>query len=301
MSGKKPKIITFVTIFLALFLSYAWAIIPPSVTEAEEAATDKTEDLEEKLTVGKSVLVNLETNQLFLYDGTTTVAVIQIVSQGRPGSYYETIGGTYTSDYKVPLHFSSFGYVYMPYSVHLFGNYFIHGIPYYPNGEKVSSSYSGGCIRLLDDDAKKVYNFISTTTPITITKGNYTEFTPTKVSEEKISSMSMTRLMTALISLELLKQDDEITDTDGITITTRKELLYRLLKQDDDAVSVLYAGALGEKSYVAHMNKRAATLGLTNTVFTSVRTPAVTTEEEYGRFMNYIMTYKSFLVTDIKK
>lgn len=301
MPRKKPKIITYVTMSIVLFLFGAWVIIPPPVTEAEESILKDTYETTEKETVGKSVLVNLDTNQLFLYDGTTTIATLQIVSKGRPSSYYETIGGRYTSDYKVPLHFSSFGYVYMPYSVHLFGNYFIHGIPYYPNGEKVSSSYSGGCIRLLDADAKMVYNFISTTTPIIITKGNYTEFSPTEAGTNTITSMNMTRLMTALISLELLKQDDEILDTDGITVTTRKELLYRLLKQNDDTVSTLYAGALGEKAYVSYMNKRAATLGLTNTTFTSVRSPANTTEEEYGRFMNYIMTYKSYLVSDIKQ
>ncbi len=47
----------------------------------------------------------------------------------------------------------------MPYSVQIHQDFFVHGIPYLPSGEKVTSQYSGGCLRVADEDAKIVYDF----------------------------------------------------------------------------------------------------------------------------------------------
>jgi hypothetical protein len=245
--------------------------------------------------VGKNVLIHLDTNSLELRDGTTTEALIHIVSQGKPNSYYETIGGYYTSNYKEPLHFSSIGHVYMPFSIHVFGNYFIHGIPYYPDGTKVSSAFSGGCIRLEDVDAKHVYDFITSTTTIILTRGSEHDFDKTTTVSVATSSITMTRLMVATISLELLTQDNEIRGLNGET-TTRREMLPLLLTKNNDGVSKLYAKSLDTDMFVQAMNDKALSLGLTNTHFTDVTSPVITTEEDYTHFMNYIRTYKSYLL-----
>ena len=50
------------------------------------------------------------------------------------------------------------------------GNYFIHGIPYYEDGERVSTQYSGGCIRLTDKDAEGVYDFSDKNTYVVVLK-----------------------------------------------------------------------------------------------------------------------------------
>jgi lipoprotein-anchoring transpeptidase ErfK/SrfK len=47
----------------------------------------------------------------------------------------------------------------MPYSVQIHQDFFVHGIPYFPNGEKVKSTYSGGCLRVADENAKTIYDF----------------------------------------------------------------------------------------------------------------------------------------------
>lgn len=301
MPYKKPRILHLVAIFAVTLLALCWAIIPPYVTEAEKDTPKEESVTVENNNTGKIVLINLATNQVTLKNGDDSVATMSIVSQGRPGSYYETIGGAYMSDYKEPVHFSSIGHVYMPLSVHVFGNFFIHGIPYYPNGEKVSSTYSGGCIRLEDSDAKKVYDFVSTTTKIIITKDEGDVFNPTYPSlPGTVVSMNMTRLMVATISLEFLTQDDAIVDTDKKSVTTRRKLLYRLLANGDDTVSNLFSRSLGEATFVKSMNDKAKALGLTNTVFTSIYEPAVTTEEDYGRFMNHIVLYKSYLLDGYK-
>lgn len=246
---------------------------------------------------GNHVIINLHTMKLELRNGPITLENIDILTKGKPGSYYETIGGVYANDYKEKSHFSSIGHVYMPYSVHVFGNFFIHGIPYYPSGEKVSTEYSGGCVRLNDEDAKRVFDFIERGTPIVITEGNERDFMPSTASSAAVQSIDMTRLMVATISLEVLKQDNEIADTDGDKLTTRRKLLPRLLLERDNTVSIYLAHTLGNKVFMDYMNKKAQALGLSNTVFISATSPASTTPEDMNRFMSYIRDYKTYLLT----
>lgn len=249
----------------------------------------------QKIRTGNYVIVDLDANVLFLKNGTTTLKEFGLVSQGKPGSYYETIGGEYYSDYKVKTHFSSFGQVFMPFSIHLFGNYFIHGIPYHPDGTRVSSTYSGGCVRLRDDDAEYVYTFITKETPIIITREGDDAFIPTKDASNLRSYPDMTRIMTAILSLEMFNQDDEIyTTTYGVV--TRKDLLSHLLSKEKFFAENIYKDKTSRTDFIQAMNVRAKTLGLTNTHFVDADNPVITTEEDYLRFMNYVRVYKSFLL-----
>lgn len=269
---------------------------PPLITMGDnEEPVQEQPDQNSPAVTGKHVIIHLTTMNLELKDGTTTLQTIPLVSQGKPGSYYETIGGLHPTDYKIPLHFSSIGHVYMPYSVHLFGNYFIHGIPYYPNGEKVSSAYSGGCIRLADDDAKILYAFVERGTPIIITRGTDNDFLPTLPVTSTITSMDMTNTMVAAISLEALTQDNEILNTDETTMTTRRKLLPELLTQGDVRVSHLYANSIGKENFINLMNQKAKALGLTSTTFTNLDDPVTTSQEDLERFTSYISTYKSYI------
>jgi D-alanyl-D-alanine carboxypeptidase (penicillin-binding protein 5/6) len=93
------------------------------------------------------------------------------VSKGKPGSPWETPPGAYQVQAKEENHFSSIGHVWMPYSMQFFGNFFIHGWPYYPNGQAVPKGYSGGCIRLTTEDAAKVYEFADNGTAVYIAGG----------------------------------------------------------------------------------------------------------------------------------
>ncbi len=293
MAKRTHLFLTISILMLTVVGSGLWFMNPPVVTRGETATTT-TPTLEEA-SQEKHIVIHLDTMMLELKKG-NEVEVLPLLSQGKPGSYYETIGGTYRNDYKTPLHFSSIGHVYMPYSVHLFGNYFIHGIPYYPDGRPVSSTYSGGCIRLADENAKKVFDFVDRGTRITITRGGET-FESTKQAAKNFSSIEMTNLMVATISLEALTQDNVITDTDGVTSTTRKTILPRLLQEGDPKVAKLYASSMGEQAFINTMNDKALALGLTNTYFSDVESPVVTTYEDYERFMTYITTYKSYLRT----
>ena len=281
--------------------NFFFFVTPFTITRsgAKEPATGSHQTLPHNKTPlyeGDHVIVHLDTMAIELRNGSTVITTLPLVSQGKPGSYYETIGGVYKNDYKIPLHFSSIGHVYMPYSVHIFGNYFIHGIPYYPNGDRVSSAYSGGCIRLADKDAETLYTFVKRGTPIVITRGSEVDFTPTSPDASTIASEEMTRLMVATISLEVLTQDSEIYGLNDAT-TTRRKLLPELLTNHSNEVPFIYADSLGRSTFVELMNQKARTLGLSNTTFTYVTEPATTSQEDYDRFIKYITTYKSYLNT----
>ena len=279
----------------ALFLfgeDHSYAREPRHNEEVSQQETPSPQEPtpEELAVEGKHIVVVLDAMTIMLKDGETVLETFPIISKGKPGSYYETPAGIYAHDYKIPLHFSSIGHVYMPYSVHVFGNFFIHGIPYYPSGEKVASTYSGGCIRLADNDAKRVYDFVARGIPIIITEESVPLVTP-----EPLDDMRVTELMVATISLEFLTQDNEITFQG--TTTTRKKLLRKLLEENDTDVSHLYAGALGEKTFVNIMNTKAAAIGMHNTTFIKVDEAPITTDEDKRIFAHYIAGYKSYLHT----
>lgn len=280
---------------LTVSISGVWYLNATAITTAEETAPEPIITSQQKEHSGNYVLIHLDTLILELKNGTTTEATFPIISQGKPKSYFETIGGGYQNDYKTPLHFSSIGHVYMPYSIHVFGNYFIHGVPYYKDGAEVSSSYSGGCIRLNTADARSVYNFVKEGTPIIITRGGEYDFSETKESQAT-TSIEMTRLMTVIVSLEFLTQDDEIFYATTKKITTRKDLIPLFLSGNNDDIGELFASTLGKEKFTLAMNQKAETLGMSHTFFSDTKTPSTTTEEDLSRFISYITTYKSFLV-----
>lgn len=255
-----------------------------------------TQEPERPFYEGEYVSVSLSKMEVRLKRGTSTLEAMPILSIGKPGSYYETIGGAHVADYKIKKHFSSIGHVYMPWSTHVFGNFFIHGIPYYPDGTKVSTEYSGGCIRLSDEDARRVYEFVTKGTPIVVASHDEKEFLPTSGKGASVSSGDMTRYMVATISLEVLAQDSEITDTDDMTLTTRRKLLPRLIVGKEDKVSEKLAEGRGVQTFLDYMNQKAVAIGMTQTTFTSLTGETQTTAEDLERFRNYLNGYKVYLV-----
>ena len=156
----------------AVMSSEVKEIIPEETEEVNDFAfSRKLEELtlEKKIPEkGRLIGVNLSTMELFLYEDGEVKESLSILSKGREGSFWETPSGLYDIKTKEENHFSSIGEVYMPYSMQFYGNFFIHGWPYYPNGTPVSSGYSGGCIRLSNEDSQKVFAFASIGTSIFI-------------------------------------------------------------------------------------------------------------------------------------
>lgn len=114
------------------------------------------------------IAADLGTMTLYLYEDGHATATIPILSKGKRGSRWETPTGLYRIETREVDHFSTIGAVHMPYSMQFFGNFFIHGWPYYPDGTPVAEGFSGGCIRLSTEDAARVFAFARPDMPVFI-------------------------------------------------------------------------------------------------------------------------------------
>lgn len=120
----------------------------------------------------RMIAADLSTMKLYLFERGHATATLDILSKGKRGSRWETPSGLYKIETKEENHFSTIGAVNMPKSMQFFGNFFIHGWPYYPGGEPVAEGFSGGCIRLSTEDAGKVFEFAKRGTPIFVSEGS---------------------------------------------------------------------------------------------------------------------------------
>lgn len=123
------------------------------------AANELTSNTSRVTESGRTIVANLKTMEVLLYDNGTLARTFPILSKGRPGTPWETPAGVYAIQTKEIKHLSSIGGTWMPYSMQFYGNFFIHGWPTYMNGKDVPLGYSGGCIRLSTGDARLVYDF----------------------------------------------------------------------------------------------------------------------------------------------
>jgi hypothetical protein len=194
---------------------------------------------------GKFIAADLDKMKLYLYEDAEFVEEYPILSKGKPGSFWETPSGNYKILDKLSRHFSSVGEVYMPWSMQFYGNFFIHGWPYYPDGTPVPPGYSGGCIRLGTEDAKAVFEFAQKGTPIYVHESTLAATSTAKalslknVPAPEVSAKayivadvntgevfleknktdiypiaSLTKLMTAIVANEAIMFDRKITITD---------------------------------------------------------------------------------------
>ena len=114
------------------------------------------------------IFADLGQMKLSYYKDGEELKSFEILAEGKKGSFFETPSGIYNIGLKETNHFSTIGKVWMPWSLHVFGNYFIHGWPYYPNGKPVAQSFSGGCVRLSVSDAKELFGLAENGTPLLI-------------------------------------------------------------------------------------------------------------------------------------
>ncbi|MFZ2152311.1 MAG: L,D-transpeptidase family protein [Minisyncoccia bacterium] len=257
------------------------------------------------------VLANLTTMQLDVYEKGVSTLALSIQAKGREGSWWETPAGVYSIKIKSKNHLSSIGNVYMPWSMQFQGNFFIHGLPYYQDGTLVSTSYSGGCIRLHTDDAKKVFERVTAGVPVVVyedstqpvdTRTGYT-FGPQGVSAErflvadltdgftfashgvqdKIEASVATNLLTAIVSAEYMDIERNITADTSDQVTTIKprlksgekysvyDYLYILLQESSQEAAHVLARALGLSRTVDLITQKAKAIGMEESIFTDAR------------------------------
>lgn len=174
--------------------------------------------------------INLSEMKVRLYQDGRLIKEAPILAVGDPQGW----GGSAVGLYKIisgsKLSFSIVSEVYMPYALHYYGKYYLHGEPYYPGGKKLISSVSGGCIRLSDQDAKDIYELTELDLPVLVIdkEKDFYQYANEKLSDfpeisaksylvadlnsgfvfteknsnEQLSIASLTKLMTAVVIAE---------------------------------------------------------------------------------------------------
>ena len=278
---------------------------------------------------------NLSAMRLSVYVNGVRTLEVPIAAKGKVGSWWETPAGIYKIQTKEDNHLSSFGDVYMPYSMDFQGNFFIHGWPYYADGTPVSSSYSGGCIRLATEDAKKVYALARVGMPVvvyneaperdpfayqlkgpTISASNYLVAdlaNHTVLMSYGASSTtaiaSITKLVTALVATEYINLDKSITVPREALVYTSiprlkagqsyraYDLLFLLLQESSNEAAETLARSIGRERFVSLMNNKARAIGLEHTLFSdpSGAKNDLSTPEDLFTLLKYIYSNRRFV------
>ncbi|MEK7110706.1 MAG: L,D-transpeptidase family protein [Patescibacteria group bacterium] len=303
------------------------------------ANPDFFREVKEKFIAGKISFIedDLSAMRLTFYREGAPVETFPILTKGREGSWWETPAGLYKIDGKKENHFSAFAGVYLPWSLPFQGNFFIHGWPYYPGGEPVRSTYSGGCIRLSTDDAKKLYDLVTLGTPVLVFEKDFAadnlayevrlpeisakEYLVAdlksnfvllgKATRESAPIASLTKLVTALAAAEYINLDNTVTITDEMLVPTSKprlvagenisafNLLYPLLLESSNEAAITLAANLGQGRFVALMNDKARSLGMTQTTFVDPSGSGagnVSTVEDLFALLRSIYNNRSFIL-----
>lgn len=116
---------------------------------------------------GKYIDIDLSKMILTIFNNSQLMAIYDVAAIGSPWGW-PTPKGKFRVLHKEENHFSRKTFVWMPWSIHFYGDYYIHEIPYWPNGQKVTSKYSGGCVRLPEDSAKSVYDLAEIGIPVLV-------------------------------------------------------------------------------------------------------------------------------------
>lgn len=276
---------------------------PLAVTEADYLFETQERFIEQALSFIEADLSAMVINY---YEEGEVVFSAPILAKGREGSWWQTPAGIYEIGYKNKNHFSTFGQVNMPWSMAFQGNFFIHGWPVGPDGEPVPESYSGGCIRLSDKAAERLYELAKVGTPLIVheeaLRGDGFLYEPvgpelktphylvadlkshTVLAGSDLSAVapiaSITKLMTALIAAEYINLDKSVQlrylptidslvpRLDGRHTVSMYSLLQLLLVESSNEAAEVIAAELGREQFIARMNEKAAALGLSDTVFT---------------------------------
>jgi len=251
------------------------------------------------------LLANLDEMKLTAYKNGEEILTIPIIGKGREGSWFETPVGLYQIEAKFNKAYSKFANVYMNYALVFEGNFLIHGWPYYPNGQKVSSAFSGGCIRLFDEDAKTIYDLAEVNMPVLVfkkdfmvEKSGYRYSIPQlsanvylvidlknnfvfleKNKNQSLPIASITKLVTALTVLNHTFLEYNIAVPKEALVYTSLprlkagqkisvfDLLALLLTESSNEAGITLANYLGMGKTIEWMNSIAKSIGMSNTHF----------------------------------
>ncbi len=281
------------------------------------------------------VEANLTEMTVRVYKDGEEALVVPIKSKGREGSWWETPSGLYRAEGKERNHFSSFGKVFMPWSIPFQGNFFIHGWPYHEDGTPVPEGYSGGCIRLEDQYAEQVFNLVEVGMPILVYEDrvqdstfSYTPRSPLVGATQYLvadldsntvllslqannerTTHALTNTLTALVSSEYQNIDKTVDVSASLTASSSRvakggsysiyQLFFPLLMEQDTYPAYALAQYFGNGRFQGLLEKKAEAMGMRNTSFTSMSeadASAQTNAEDVFLFLQYLLYNRSFLL-----
>ncbi len=177
---KKPKPAPAQTVGLENELAKAQEIIEPERIVFEKIPEESFLPPSK----GKVIRVNLYTMTLKRYENGTLLDTKKILKKGATGSLWEIPSGSYPVSNAVEDYYSVNAGAWIPYTLNLFGNYFIHGEPHDAKGRTLASSFKNGGIRLSNQDAKTVFDWADPETRISV----YSDSTlvPAPISTESV-------------------------------------------------------------------------------------------------------------------
>jgi len=273
----------------------------PGYREAEQGLIERNIDFLE---------VDFPEMAVKVYKNGTLWEEAPILTRGNPDHWGGTPAGLYKVRLMVRNGFSVSSEVYIPWTIHFYGKYYLHGEPYYTDGSPLVSEFSGGCVRLADNDAEKIYKLVDLEMPVLVIDRNRSEWDyPAIRAEEPLVSAksflvadldsdfvfleknfkekrqiaSLTKLMTAVVAAENINLKESITIKQemlngyGETKILKEgerigvvELFYPLLIESSNDAAIALSYFLGPTRYVSLMNEKAKSILMEDTVFTDV-------------------------------
>ncbi|MBI2120034.1 MAG: L,D-transpeptidase [Parcubacteria group bacterium] len=296
----------------------------PSLSDPDFFKKTKDEFVAQK---ANFIEADLSQMKLRLYAEGVLAKEVPILTKGKEGSWWETPAGIYKIGSKEKNHFSSFGHVYQPWSMTFQGNFFIHGWPYYPDGSPVASTYSGGCIRLADEDAQSIFELANVGMPVLVFEKDFAsdEFsyrtrTPDvtanayfaadvknnfvfleQSSKDTSAFGGFSQLLGSLVATDYINIEKKIILTEEMVSganetrliigeeVTPYDLLYLGLVGTSTAPTHIFAKILGAKRFGVLFDDKARAVGMSHTK------DGATTPEDLFYLAKYIYHNRNFI------
>lgn len=113
-----------------------------------------------KLTEQKGAQIDLTEKKILLFENGKIVDILPVAYQSPEGVWFQTPTGYFRVGFMNEKHRSSLFPVNMPYAIQITEDFFMHEIPFYDDGTRVTSKFSGGCLRFETDIAKRLFEFL---------------------------------------------------------------------------------------------------------------------------------------------
>lgn len=300
--------------------------------------------------IGKTIVIDTRENQVHLFEKGELFSSFALDSKPADDSAWEISSGQFSVVKKEEKHLSPISKLYFPYAIQFADNALLHGVPTDNSDHSLVKTKQGG-FRLSNERAAKVFAWADLDTKVfvygvgdKIKDEDYFSYKIKKSGkldlsaeaylvadlenkevilsqnkDEAVPIASITKLMTALVSLELIKPQDEVVVSSLALATygnsaefkvgdklTAQTMLYPLLLESSNDAAEALAESVGREKFLARMNQKATELGMESTYFedpSGLSPNNVSSAEDLLKLIDYTHKNHSFLleITKLKE